>query len=69
VSRLIRIRYGNVGLGPRLFTGHWRDLTEEEIAGLMALAGLPHGRSGTPRREAPGSRLARGARPKVRGRP
>lgn len=69
VSRLIRIRYGNVALGPRLFTGHWRELTEEEIAGLMALAGLRHGRSGPPRREPAGGRQARGARSKVRGRP
>jgi 23S rRNA pseudouridine2605 synthase len=51
VSRLIRIRYGNVSLGPRLFAGHWRELTEEEISGLLALAGMerqkparrPHG--------------------------
>jgi 23S rRNA pseudouridine2605 synthase len=40
VSRLIRIRYGNVTLGPRVFAGHWRDLTEEETAGLLALAGM-----------------------------
>ena len=41
VSRLIRTRYGNVTLGPRLFTGNWRPLTEEEIAGLLELAGMP----------------------------
>jgi 23S rRNA pseudouridine2605 synthase len=40
VSRLIRVRYGNVVLGPRVFTGHWRDLAEEEIRGLLALAGM-----------------------------
>ncbi len=41
VSRLIRVRYGNVELGPRLFTGHWRKLTPDELDGLLALAGMP----------------------------
>lgn len=41
VSRLIRVRYGNIELGPRLFTGHWRKLTPEELEGLLALAGMP----------------------------
>lgn len=40
VSRLMRVRYGNVILGPRVFTGNWRDVTEEELAGLLALAGM-----------------------------
>lgn len=40
VSRLIRVRYGPVPLGPRLFTGHWRELDDDEVAALMALAGL-----------------------------
>jgi 23S rRNA pseudouridine2605 synthase len=40
VSRLIRIRYGNVELGRRLFPGNWRPLTDEERAELMAQAGL-----------------------------
>lgn len=40
VSRLIRVRYGTVELGRRLFPGVWRPLTEEEMAGLTALAGL-----------------------------
>ncbi|MGQ9659534.1 MAG: 23S rRNA pseudouridine(2605) synthase RluB [Thermochromatium sp.] len=40
VSRLIRIRYGNVELGRRLFPGNWRPLTDEERAELIALAGL-----------------------------
>ncbi|MEJ2326361.1 MAG: pseudouridine synthase [Chromatiaceae bacterium] len=40
VSRLIRIRYGNVTLGPRLLAGHWRELTDEETGGLLALAGM-----------------------------
>ncbi|EXJ16218.1 23S rRNA pseudouridine(2605) synthase RluB [Imhoffiella purpurea] len=40
VSRLIRVRYGNVELGRRHFPGNWRPLTEEERATLMDLAGL-----------------------------
>lgn len=40
VSRLIRVRYGNVEMGPRLFAGHARKLDEQEIDGLFALAGL-----------------------------
>ncbi len=53
VSRLIRLRFGNVSLGPRLFAGHWRDLEDQERQGLLALAGLPR----EPRRAPP-----RGAR-------
>ncbi len=40
VSRLIRLRYGNVDMGPRLFTGHWRKATDEEMEGLLKLADL-----------------------------
>ena len=40
VSRLIRVRYGNVELGRRLFPGVWRPLTEEEREVLLAIAGL-----------------------------
>lgn len=40
VSRLIRIRYGNIELGRRLFTGNWRPLTDDELKTLMGLAGL-----------------------------
>ncbi len=40
VSRLIRIRYGNIELGRRLFTGNWRPLTDTEQSDLMTLAGL-----------------------------
>lgn len=46
VSRLIRVRYGNVELGRRLFPGNWRPLEEHERAMLMSLAGM----------RAPGSR-------------
>jgi 23S rRNA pseudouridine2605 synthase len=40
VSRLIRIRYGNIELGRRLYSGNWRPLSEDERAALMTLAGL-----------------------------
>jgi 23S rRNA pseudouridine2605 synthase len=40
VSRLIRVRYGNVELGRRLFPGNWRPLDDGERAGLLALAGM-----------------------------
>ncbi len=44
VSRLMRVRYGNVILGPRVFSGHWRDVTEDELDGLLSVAGMkrPH---------------------------
>ena len=54
VSRLMRVRFGNVILGPRLYSGHWRDLTEEELSGLLHLAGMRPVR-GSPRRRAKGS--------------
>ena len=41
VSRLIRIRFANVSLGPRLFAGHWLDLELDELNGLVDLAGFP----------------------------
>lgn len=76
VSRLIRIRFGSVELGRRLFSGHWRPLTQDEESGLMGLAGLaPRGRaevhtSGSspwrrsPSREVPtASKWGRGRRP------
>jgi len=40
VSRLIRVRYGNVELGRRLFAGNWRPLDEDERQALLALAGM-----------------------------
>jgi 23S rRNA pseudouridine2605 synthase len=44
VSRLMRVRFGNVILGPRVFTGRWRDLTGEELAALLELAGMERSR-------------------------
>jgi len=40
VSRLKRVRFGNVMLEDRLRTGQWRELTEQELRDLMALADL-----------------------------
>lgn len=41
VSRLIRIRYGAIGLPRRLPRGGWRDASAEELAALLDLAGMP----------------------------
>lgn len=41
VSRLIRVRFGELNLPRNLPRGAWRDATEEEIAGLSTAAGLP----------------------------
>ncbi|MCF7991396.1 MAG: pseudouridine synthase [Thiohalocapsa sp.] len=60
VSRLKRVRFGNVILGPRPMPGQWRELTDEETAGLLELAGLPVPRSG-PKRPARRGRPAEGA--------
>jgi 23S rRNA pseudouridine2605 synthase len=65
VSRLIRVRYGNVALGPRLFSGHWRPLTDAEVDTLLHLAGLA--RPDRRRRHALG--LNRPAAPTHRSRP
>jgi 23S rRNA pseudouridine2605 synthase len=59
VSRLKRVRFGNVILGARPTPGQWRELTGEELDGLLAIAGLtpqrhPVRRSGP--RARPGSR-------------
>jgi len=56
VSRLMRVRFGNVILGPRLFAGHWRDLTKEELTGLLELVGM----------EIPPPRLRRARKGKAR---
>lgn len=40
VSRLKRVRYGNIFIPSRVRAGRWADLTSDEIAGLYALAGL-----------------------------
>jgi len=48
VSRLKRVRFGNVILGARPLPGQWRELNDEEVAGLLELAGLPPPRRGSP---------------------
>lgn len=40
VSRLIRVRFGPINLGNRLFTGHWRELESDELKKLLKTAGM-----------------------------
>ncbi len=40
VSRLIRVRYGNIRLGNHLRSGRWRELEPQELDGLLETAGL-----------------------------
>jgi 23S rRNA pseudouridine2605 synthase len=64
VSRLMRVRFGNVILGPRVFSHHWRDLTDEELEGLLALVGM---KRPAPPRPKPGARGPwKTARPRAR---
>jgi 23S rRNA pseudouridine2605 synthase len=68
VSRLMRVRFANVILGPRVFSHHWRDLTPEELDGLLTLVGmkkpsLPHPKPG-PRSHWKGARAGT-AKPRV----
>ncbi len=58
VSRLKRVRFGNVVLGARPLPGQWRELTPDELNELLAIVGLPpERRSG--RRPGPSTRPAR----------
>ncbi|QTF93517.1 23S rRNA pseudouridine(2605) synthase RluB [Halomonas sp. BM-2019] len=41
VSRLKRVRYGNIFLDKRAKAGEWTELTQDEIDDLAELAGLP----------------------------
>ena len=54
VSRLIRVRYGNIPLGKGLRSGRWRELAPAELEGLLETAGLrrppPKKRRPKPRR-------------------
>ena len=58
VSRLIRVRYGNVQLGRRLRPGRWEELPEEQVRALAALAGVefPEATMETKSRTKPGTR-------------
>ena len=40
VNRLKRVRFGNVMLEDRMRIGQWRELSDQEMRDLMALAGL-----------------------------
>ena len=60
VSRLKRVRFGNVILGARPLPGQWREVTGEELDALLALAGLPPQRRPA-RRAGPNARLGSGA--------
>lgn len=53
VSRLMRVRFGNVILEPSLFTHKWRDLTPEELQGLLNLAGMAPPSPPRPRKPSP----------------
>jgi 23S rRNA pseudouridine2605 synthase len=57
VSRLIRVRFGEVLLPPRLRTGGSMDLAQEEIDRLMATSGLSEAPAAPPK---PGKPLRRG---------
>jgi 23S rRNA pseudouridine2605 synthase len=50
VSRLKRVRYGNVILGARPTPGQWREVVGEELEGLLRLADLAPTASGGPAR-------------------
>ncbi|MEZ5541923.1 MAG: pseudouridine synthase [Pseudomonadota bacterium] len=52
VSRLIRVRYGPVGLPAGLRAGRFRDLAPEEIRALYATVKLPLPQAAPPRRTA-----------------
>jgi 23S rRNA pseudouridine2605 synthase len=41
VSRLMRVRYGEIQLPPRLKRGQTMELNEEQVLAAMAWAGLP----------------------------
>ncbi len=71
VSRLIRVRYGNIELGRRLFPGVWRALSDEERRTLLSLVGMelvrrtPRARTAASEVWAPGpgrGRVGRGPR-------
>jgi len=68
VSRLIRVRYGNILLGNRTRQGHWRDLEPDQTAELYRLVGLkppvmaePKAQAGTRRHPGAGTERTKGA--------
>jgi 23S rRNA pseudouridine2605 synthase len=59
VSRLKRVRFGNVILGARPMPGQWREVVGDELAELMRLAGLePPSQSGGPGARRPRANVA-----------
>lgn len=54
VSRLKRVRYGNVLLDRRTRRGEWSELTEPEVQGLLQLAGLEQKAPAKPAQRSPG---------------
>lgn len=70
VSRLKRVRYGDVFIPPRVKQGQWQELEKKEIKALYSMAGLPAkdiGRGSAQEREAMerqfGKRQGRGKKP------
>ena len=68
VSRLLRVRYGPVGLARRLRPGRWEELTAEDLNALLTAVGMePEARrAGTRARTRSGNRpgpKGRGAQP------
>ncbi|HEC17027.1 MAG TPA: pseudouridine synthase [Sedimenticola sp.] len=53
VNRLIRVRFGPILLGSRLFAGHWRELEPDELERLLKTAGMDGSR---PRQRRGGAR-------------
>jgi 23S rRNA pseudouridine2605 synthase len=53
VSRLKRVRFGNVILGARPMPGQWRELSADELDGLLDIAGLPPAQRRRPTRRPP----------------
>ena len=65
VSRLIRVRYGSLGLPRHLPRGVWREATEEEMAALLQSARMPieHSAPSAPRKTLRLSKTRRRPRP------
>ncbi len=74
VSRLKRVRFGNIILWPRVFAGHWRDLTADELTDLLALVGMERpsaparrtGKGQTPVRHRQATAVRNPSKPRVR---
>lgn len=62
VSRLIRVRFGPIVMGDRLFTGKSRPLDADEIKQLLQAAGLKDERAASKKSVQKQSRVARPAR-------